>query len=266
MNEKELSPEQRGRFDAYVNKGGFTYDRHSEDAGITTIHYWHYLKGVEEVVFTQKDGSVADIHIDPNDIAALEARAAELKRASDYVKRVAKLKESWGASSSGLLRKLLDRAVSLKPLPKNSGVYRLRADEMSDDLSWGPGAWTVGMIGAQRARGALTLDIQLSDVLLQDDDTRQQAYGFVAGAIAMKCIPYDRSKRRALRSTLVQPDPHMEHSFSSFDYVREMLERDQRADVAALRSQSGAAMKAGLAAVRAVHAEELAMLGGSGEV
>lgn len=263
MKKAERLSERKARYDAYSGKDGVTYHHHTEpfDVGITNI--WHYLKDVTELEFQQAEGKFTETPIDSSNIAALEARAAELKEAASYIERMAKLKESWASSPDGLLSKLLDRAVSSKPFPRSSQVYMLRAKEFSDALSMGScGAWQVGLIGARKARGLLTLDIQLSDVLLQDEDIRRQAYGFAAGAVAMKCIPYDRGKKHRLGSVFVRPTPNMEHPFSEFDYVLEMLQKDQCADIRVLNRLSDATAKqAGLTAVRAVHSEELARLG-----
>lgn len=264
MSETRLSPEQKGRYAAYSGRDGVVYHHHTEQFDVGTTNVWHYLKDVREVRFRPAEGKVAGAQVDSSDIAALEARATELKEAASYVRRITKLKESWAPSSEGLLSTLLERAASLRPLPKNSGVYALMADETTDDLSWGSGAWRVGMIGARKARDSLTLDIQFIDALTQDEDTRRQAYGFAAGAVAMQCIPYDRGNKHPLRSVFVRPAPNMKHPFTKFDYVLEMLQGDQSVDIAALSGASNTAMQAGLAAVRTVHSEELAQLGGGG--
>lgn len=261
MKKAERSLEEKGRYNAYSGETGFTYHHHVIKGYPCDTNIWHYLKDVQELEFRQASGVVSEARIDPNDIAALKARTAELQAAANYTKRITKLRESWTPLSSGLLSRLLGRAASLQALPGNSGVYTLRADEMSDDFSWGPDSWVVGMIGARKTRDALTLDIRLSDALMQDDNTRQEAYGFAAGAVAMRCIPYDRGEKRPLKSMFVRSDPSMEYPFSEFDYVLEMLQRDQQADIVALGKASGAARRAGLAAVKAAHNEELALLG-----
>lgn len=260
MKKAEQTLEEKGRYDAYSGETGFTYHHHVSKGYPCDTNIWHYLKDVQAVEFRQTVGVVSEASIDPNDVSALKARTAELQAAAKYIKRMTELKEFWTPLSNGLLSKLLGKVVSLQALPRNSGVYALRADETSDDLSWGPGSWAVGMIGARKTRDTLTLDIRLSDVLMQDDNTRQEAYGFAAGAVAMKCISYDRGGTHPLRGVLVKPDPDMEHPFCEFDYVLEMLKRDQQADIAALGRISGAARQAGLTAVKAVHDEELASL------
>lgn len=252
----KISPEEKRREDAYAGTPGFTY-HHSVMKDFASTNVWHSLKDVVPITIDPGYGSVTNAEVDVNDAESLEARAEELKRAAGHNRRISTMKEQWATNPEGLLSKLLDKAISKQALPKSSGLYALRADEMTDDLSWGPPPWWVGVVGAKKTRNSLILDINLCDELLRNEDTRRQAYGFTAASVAMLCIPYDRGKRHPLHSVVVQPDPAMQNSFTQFDYVLERLKRDQHAELASMKG-SGAAIRAGVAAVKEAHKVELA--------